>query len=243
MQVRNYQFSQMSNLGLGQTQHNDNNPVRFTARLGVAPILAGNWKMNAPAVKPFFSDFVGLIKPILKKWLSKSGGISKPEVLICPPNLMVQDAQKALKGSKSVKIGVQNFHQAEKGAFTGEVSIPMLKEKGIETSLIGHSERRTMFAETNKSVNAKVLAALEKGINPIVCCGESEAQKMAGKTDAVIAKQIKAALKGVEKENVGKVVIAYEPIWAIGTGKTCNPEDADKVMGLIRNTVSKKIWC
>ena len=218
---------------------NTASPV-FQGRIGVRPVLAGNWKMNSPEIRGYFNELLSLISPTLGKWSSKTGGISKPEVIIFPPSINLESAQKALQGRKYIQIGAQNVHQAGAGAYTGEISVPMLKEKNINYSIIGHSERRGMFNETDKSVNAKVLAALGGNVKPIICCGESAQQQSLGKTNIVITKQIKAALKGVEKEDLHKLIIAYEPIWAIGTGKTCNSQDANNVMGVIRKIVANK---
>jgi len=216
--------------------------VGFSARPGVRPILAGNWKMNIlpSEVKSFFSEFKALVAPTLKTWSSKESKVLKPEILVCPPNISIPEAQKAVKGLKSIQIGAQNCHYEPKGAFTGEVSLDMLKDQGIGHVIIGHSERREMFNEIDASVNSKTRAALHKGLTPIVCCGETELQRISGKTDKHIANQIKAALEGVKRDQIEKVVIAYEPIWAIGTGKTCEAPEAQRVCGLIRGVVAKE---
>lgn len=235
----NTNSNQTTKLNLSSSEEDS---VSFTARPGVRPILAGNWKMNTlpSEVIGFFDGFLPLLNPILKTWSSKESRVLKPEVLVCPTNVCITEAQNAIRGTKSVKIGAQNCHFEEKGAYTGEVSLDMLKDLGVKHVIIGHSERRQMFNETNKTVNLKTLAALKQGVTPIVCCGESLEQRIAGVTDKHIAKQINAALKGVENDQIEKVVIAYEPIWAIGTGKTCESPEAERVCGLIREVVAKK---
>lgn len=249
MQVSNQCFSNSSYASAGKhlnqtlkTSPTNLHSVSFCARPDVRPILAGNWKMNtlASEVRGFFREFKASLNPVLKTWSSKESGVLKPEVLVCPPYTGISEAQKAVKGSKSVKIGAQNCHFSDKGAYTGEISLDMLKDQNVGHVIIGHSERRQMFGETNKTVNQKTLATLKKEMTPIVCCGETEAQRLAGKTDKHIANQIKAALKGVEKDQIEKVVIAYEPIWAIGTGKTCEPQEAQRVCKLIRNVIADK---
>ncbi len=158
------------------------------------------------------------------------------EVAICAPYTLLKDLKAAAAGT-SIKIAAQNMHYEDKGAFTGEISPLMLKELAIDYVIIGHSERRQYYNETDETVNKKLLKALAVGIAPIVCVGETLAQREAGQAQAIVEKQIKAALATVSAEQVSQVVIAYEPIWAIGTGKTASAEDANQMIAQIRETV------
>lgn len=162
---------------------------------------------------------------------------SKVDVVIIPPFVDLIDAKKAIDGT-NIKIGAQNMHWEEKGAYTGEISPLMLNEIGIDYVIIGHSERRQYFAETDESVNKKVLSALKHDLRPIICVGETLNQRDAGKAFEIVKSQTEKAFKNVNKNDVGKVVIAYEPIWAIGTGKTATSEDANDVIKVIRETIS-----
>lgn len=192
------------------------------------PIIAGNWKMNkTPA------ETRALVED-LKTIENRTGA----EVVICPMAVSLFAAAEALKGS-DIKLGAQNVHFADKGAYTGEANAASLKELGVEYVIIGHSERRAM-GETDQQVNAKVLAALEAGLVPILCCGESLEQREADITAEWITMQIKQALIGVAPEQIRKIVIAYEPIWAIGTGKTATPAQAEEVCELIRTVIRKQ---
>lgn len=188
-------------------------------------IIAGNWKMNMTPSEG--KALIEEMKPALAKtkWC---------EMVLCVPFTDIQTAVKAAKGSK-IAIGAQNMHFEKSGAFTGEVSADMLKELGVKYVIIGHSERREYFAETNETCNKKVLAALENGLRPILCCGETLEQREQGVTMDHIRTQIKIALNGVAAEDIKKVVIAYEPIWAIGTGKTATNEQANEVCSAIRD--------
>ena len=158
------------------------------------------------------------------------------DVVICAPFIALKDLVEATKGT-NIKIGAQNMHFEESGAYTGEVSAAMLNEIGVDYVIIGHSERRQYFNETNEAVNKKVLKALKEGLLPIVCCGETLEQREAGDTKEHCKEQIQKALKNVPKCDLEKIVIAYEPIWAIGTGKTATSEDANDVISYIRNVV------
>lgn len=191
------------------------------------PIIAGNWKMNKTIAEAV--EFVNEVKDKVNN--------DKVEAVICAPFLALKDLKEATKGS-NIKIGAQNMHFEESGAFTGEVSPAMLKEIGIDYVVIGHSERRQYFNETDETVNKKVLKALEHGIDPILCCGETLEQRENGETKSVCKVQIEKALENVTKEDLVKVVIAYEPIWAIGTGKTATAEDANDVIAYIREVVA-----
>ena len=191
------------------------------------PIIAGNWKMNKTIAETI--EFINEIKDKLND--------DKVEALICAPFTVLKDLKDATKGT-NIKVGAQNMHYAENGAFTGEVSAPMLKELGMDYVIIGHSERRQYFNETNESCNKKVLKALEVGINPILCCGETLEQREANETKNICKVQVEEALKDVDVNDISKVVIAYEPIWAIGTGKTATSEDANDVISYIREVVA-----
>lgn len=190
------------------------------------PIIAGNWKMHKTIAEGV--AFVNEVKDKVNN--------DKVEAVICAPFTLLKDLKEATKGT-NIKIGAQNMHFEEKGAFTGEVSPLMLKELDIDYVVIGHSERRQYFNETNETVNKKVLKALEVSIDPILCVGETLEEREAGETKAVCKVQVEKALENVAKEDLAKVVIAYEPIWAIGTGKTATSEDANDVIKYIREVV------
>ncbi len=190
-------------------------------------IIAGNWKMNKLPSETY--DFV--------KEVAEATKGASCEVVCCTPYVCLAPAVEAAKGTH-VKIGAENLHFEDKGAFTGEVSADMLKDMGVQYVIIGHSERREYFAETDETVNKKVIKALEKGLIPIVCCGESLDQREAGITMDLITIQIKKAFAGVSADDAKKVVVAYEPIWAIGTGKTATDEQAEEVCGSIRNVLA-----
>ncbi|WP_343101632.1 triose-phosphate isomerase [Romboutsia sp. MSSM.1001216sp_RTP31141st1_G3_RTP31141_220114] len=190
------------------------------------PIIAGNWKMHKTIAEGI--AFVNEVKDKVNN--------DKVEAVICAPFTLLKDLKEATKGT-NIKIGAQNMHFEEKGAFTGEVSPLMLKELDIDYVVIGHSERRQYFNETNETVNKKVLKALEVAIDPILCVGETLEEREAGETKAVCKVQVEKALEKVAKEDLAKVVIAYEPIWAIGTGKTATSEDANDVIKYIREVV------
>ena len=190
-------------------------------------IIAGNWKMNKTPAEA--KALIEEMKPLLSKtkWC---------EMVLCVPFTDIQAAVKAAKGSK-IAIGAENMHFEKSGAFTGEISADMLKELGVKYVIIGHSERRQYFGETDFTVNRKVLAALEAGLHPIICVGETLEQRELGITMELIALQVKSALAGVPAEKLRKCVIAYEPVWAIGTGKTATAEQAAEVCTFIRTTV------
>lgn len=191
------------------------------------PIIAGNWKMHKTIAQSL--EFVNEVKDKVNN--------DKVEAVICAPFTLLKDLKEATKGT-NIKIGAQNMHFEENGAFTGEVSPLMLKEIEMDYVVIGHSERRQYFNETNETVNKKVLKALEVGIDPILCCGETLEQREATETKSVCKVQVEKALENVSKEDIAKVVIAYEPIWAIGTGKTATSEDANDVIKYIREVVA-----
>ena len=192
------------------------------------PIIAGNWKMNKTIAEAV--EFVNEVKDKVQN--------DKVEAVICAPFLALKDLKEATKGT-NIKIGAQNMHFEEKGAFTGEISPLMLKELDMDYVVIGHSERRQYFNETNETINKKVLKALEVGIDPILCVGETLEEREANEILKHVCKvQVEKALENVSKEDLAKVVIAYEPIWAIGTGKTATAEDANDVIAYIREVVA-----
>ncbi len=190
-------------------------------------IIAGNWKMNMTASET--RKFAEELKAIMPraKWC---------ETLICVPACNISTAIKAFKDLR-VSVGAENVYFEEKGAYTGEVSAAMLKDLGVKYVIVGHSERREYFGETNETVNKKVHAVLDHDMNPIICVGESLSQREQGLTPEWIALQVKAALAGVSAEKLRRCVIAYEPIWAIGTGKTASAEQAGEVCTAIRATI------
>jgi len=189
-------------------------------------IIAGNWKMNNTVAEGI--KLIEDLKPLVKD--------AKAEVVVCVPFTFLSEASKILKGT-NIKLGAQNVHFADKGAYTGEISADMLLELGVKYVIIGHSERRQYFGETDETVNKRTLQALAKGLIPIVCVGESLAEREADKTEEVIKTQIVNGLKGLC--DVSRIVIAYEPIWAIGTGKTATKEQANETIGYIRKVCAK----
>ena len=195
------------------------------------PIIAGNWKMNntIAATKALITDLLPLVKD------------AKCDVVICTPYTDLATAVEITKGS-NVKVGAENVHWAEKGAFTGEISADMLLELGVEYVIIGHSERRQYFGETDQTVNMRVKTALAKGLKPIVCVGETLEEREGGKVEEVLVRQTTEALKDVASADLDRVVIAYEPVWAIGTGKTATAEVANDTIKIIRDTV-RNLYC
>lgn len=199
------------------------------------PVIAGNWKMNKLQAEA--KDLVNGVMAGLKEYDKEK----LPEVVVAPVFTSLYVANKALKdcGCGKVRLAAQNCYFEKSGAFTGEASVEMLVDAGCEYIIIGHSERRQYFAETDEMVNKKAKAILANGLVPIICCGESLEQRESGITDTHIASQIRAALKDLSSEDVAKSIIAYEPIWAIGTGKTCDSNEANRVIAMIRNTVKE----
>ena len=190
--------------------------------------IAGNWKMNKTA-----AETKELCEALKAKFASFCP--CKAEVAVCPPFTSIATAVEALKGS-NIKVGAQNIHWADNGAFTGEISGAMLKEMGIEYVIIGHSERRQYFGETDETVNKRIAAALKYDLKPIVCIGETLEEREGNKTEAVLAKQIKDGFANIAASDMAKVTIAYEPVWAIGTGKTATPDMAEETHAFIRKT-------
>lgn len=191
------------------------------------PLIAGNWKMNKTAAEAaaFGKDIVEALRDV-----------EAVEVLVCPPFTALSALGEQLSGSL-IRLGAQNMHEADRGAFTGEVSAEMLQDAGCTYVILGHSERRQLMGETDERVNAKVQAAVIAGLHPIVCVGESLEERQAGRTEAVVTGQVRAALQNVPADAVAAAIIAYEPIWAIGTGETATAEEANRVAGVIRSTV------
>lgn len=192
-------------------------------------IIAGNWKMNNTA-----SEGVALVKAIAPLVTEATC-----DVVVCVPAIDIPAVSEALKGT-NIRLGAENVHFAEKGAYTGEISAAMLKEYGVEYVIIGHSERRQYFGETDETVNKRTLTALTAGLTPIVCVGETLEERETGKTENVLHRQLEEGLKGVE--DLTKLVIAYEPVWAIGTGKTATAAQANETIGYIRKTLGE-LFC
>ncbi|MFD2629109.1 triose-phosphate isomerase [Oceanobacillus kapialis] len=192
-------------------------------------VIAGNWKMNK--VMSEATDFVGEV-------VKKAPQSEQTEAIVCAPFPFLASLVEQTKNTP-VKIAAQNMHFEESGAFTGEVSPVMLKDLGVTHVVLGHSERRELFAETDESVNKKTQAAFKHGLTPIVCVGETLDQREANETMNLVGNQVKAALEGLSEEQVAQTIIAYEPIWAIGTGKTATSEQANEVCTHIRNVVKE----
>ena len=190
-------------------------------------VIAGNWKMNMTATET--RKFAEELKRIMPraKWC---------DTLICVPACNITAAVKAFKELR-ISVGAENLYFEEKGAYTGEISAAMLRDLGVKYVIVGHSERRQYFGETDTAVNRKVHAALDAGLSPIICVGESESQREMGVTQDWIALQVKTALYGVPAERLRRCIIAYEPIWAIGTGKTATAQQAGEVCTAIRATI------
>ncbi len=190
------------------------------------PIIAGNWKMNKTPAEGAL--LVNELKPLVAD--------AECDVVVCVPAIDIYAVAEACKGS-NVHLGAQNVHFAESGAYTGEISADMLLALGVEYVIIGHSERRQYFGETDETVNKRTLTALNKGLIPIVCVGETLEERETGKTEEVLRRQVVEGLKGVE--DITKLVVAYEPVWAIGTGKTATSEQANETIGFIRNVIAE----
>jgi triosephosphate isomerase len=191
-------------------------------------LIAGNWKMNKTS-----TEAVTLAREIVQG----AGTRSDVDVVVCPPFTALESVAKVIDGSQ-IKLGAQNMHFEASGAFTGEVSAPMLRAFFATHVILGHSERRTLFGETDELVNRKVLAALKNQLRPIVCVGESLAEREAGSTLRVVQAQTERALEGVSREQAPGIVVAYEPVWAIGTGKVATTEQAQEVHAFIRGLLS-----
>jgi len=193
------------------------------------PYLAANWKMHKTVAEA--AEFVDALLPRI--------AATQHDVVICPPFTALTAVVERRYGT-AVKVAAQNMHQEESGAFTGEVSAAMLVELDVEAVVLGHSERRQYFAETDEALARKVPAALAAGLEPILCVGESEAARDAEQTDAVLVGQLQADLAEVAPERIADVVIAYEPVWAIGTGRTATPEQAQETIAFIRDVLRER---
>ncbi len=192
-------------------------------------VIAGNWKMNMTPEKT--TALIGELRELVK-------GKRGCDIVLCVPAIDIPAAVKAAKGSR-IRIGAENVHFEEKGAFTGEISAEMLTSAGVEYVIVGHSERRQYFGETDATVNKRVKAALNAGLKVILCVGEVLEQRDLGITGEVLAMQTKIALHGVPEEQLKNLIIAYEPVWAIGTGRVATPEQADEGNGVVRKTVEE----
>jgi len=192
------------------------------------PIVAGNWKMNMTATEG--AELAKALLPLVKD-------IDACDVVVCPPFLTAPAVAEVVKGS-NVGLGVQNMYWEAKGAYTGEVSADMLLTIGCDYVILGHSERRALFGETNEGVNNKVKAALAAGLTPIMCVGETLEEREAGSMEAVVKDHVEGGLAGLSADDIKKVVIAYEPVWAIGTGKTATPDQAQEVHAFIRGVLA-----
>lgn len=192
------------------------------------PFIAGNWKMNT--ILQEATTLVTALKENLKN-------IEKKDIVVCPPFTYLAAVKGILKNS-TIKLGAQNVYSQPKGAFTGEISTNMLKDVGCNYVIIGHSERRQIFKEDNESINHKLKAALGAGLSPIFCVGETLEERTDNATEKVIRRQIETGLDGIAKEQFTQMVVAYEPIWAIGTGKTASPEQAQEIHSFIRKLVA-----
>ncbi|MFP4520634.1 MAG: triose-phosphate isomerase [Fibrobacterota bacterium] len=195
-------------------------------------IIAGNWKMNKNV-----PEAVELAKGVAEAAAGNDG----IDIAVCPNYVCLAPVQEVIKDS-NVDLGAQDVFWEEKGAFTGKISVDMLKSAGVKYVIIGHSEQRQYFGETNETVNKKVKAALAGGLLPIICVGELKEERESDKTEQVVASHVKGAYEGLSKEEALKTVVAYEPVWAIGTGLTATPEQAQEVHSFIRNTLLKELY-
>lgn len=194
------------------------------------PIIAGNWKMyktNAEAIE-YLDEFIDLV--------ADADGV---EIIICPSYTSLNEVKHIISGS-NVRISAQNMHYESEGAFTGEVSPAMLQEIGIDDVVLGHSERREYYNENDSDLARKVAVAIEAGIRPILCCGETDVEREAGQTREKLKKQLENGLVNISAKQLADMVVAYEPIWAIGTGKTATPQIAQEAIGFIRETLAAK---
>ncbi|MDQ4144143.1 MAG: triose-phosphate isomerase [Actinomycetota bacterium] len=198
------------------------------------PLIAGNWKMNGTHHEA--------IKLVQQLGYELSGhNPSQVEVAVCPPFTSLRTVQTLMESDRlEFSLGAQNMHYEASGAYTGEVSAQMLKALRVKYVILGHSERRELFGETDEGVNKKVRVAFDNDLVPIMCCGETESEKEAGETRSKVERQVRAGLKGLRPEQLRETVVAYEPIWAIGTGKTATPDDAQQTIGYIREVIAQE---
>lgn len=199
--------------------------------MGRRPFIAGNWKMNKTPeeAKALAAELKGAL-----------GGVSNADVALCPTFVCLHAVREAIQGSK-LALGAQNIHWEKSGAYTGEISGTMLKACGVEYAIIGHSERRQYFGETDETVNKRLKAALAAGLKPIVCVGETLGERESGVMEKVVKRQVEGALQGFTAAELATLTIAYEPVWAIGTGKTATPEQAQEVHAFIRKLLREKL--
>ncbi len=194
------------------------------------PYLAANWKMQKTVEET--EDF-------LDRFLGDIGELADTDIVICPPYTSLAAAAERCRRSP-VRVAAQNMHDADSGAYTGEISSSMLTAIGVEAVILGHSERRALFAETDEGLARKLVTALRAELQPILCVGESEVERDEGVTEDVLRRQLEADLEQVEDSQLQQIVIAYEPIWAIGTGKTASPEQAEEAVGFVRSVVAER---
>jgi triosephosphate isomerase (TIM) len=192
-------------------------------------IIAANWKMNMT---------LGEADSFLETFLLEIGGEKRVDIVIVPPFTALSRVSERLSKTQNVRLGAQNMHWEKPGAFTGEISAHMLRELFVRYVVLGHSERRTLFGETDEIVNRKTRAALEATLRPIVCIGETLAERDAGQVEAVLERQLRGSLAGLGAKELAEIVLAYEPVWAIGTGRTASPEQAQEAHAFIRRTVA-----
>jgi triosephosphate isomerase (TIM) len=197
------------------------------------PIIAGNWKMYKNHL-----EAIALVQKL--HYLLRAEDHDKVETVVCPPFTALRAVQTFIEGDNSrIVLGAQNCHWEAEGAFTGEISAPMLARLKCSYVIAGHSERRQYFGETDEIVNKKAKAIFANGMTPIVCVGETLDERDRGETESVVATQVKQSLSGLTKEQLSTLVVAYEPVWAIGTGRTAQPSDANLICGLIRDTLKQ----
>lgn len=194
------------------------------------PYLAANWKMQKTVEET---------EEFLDRFLGDIGDLADTDVVICPPFTSLAAAVERCRRSP-VRVAAQNMHDADSGAYTGEVSASMLTSLGVEAVILGHSERRALFGETDEALARKLIAALRAELQPILCVGESESEREEGLTEDVLRRQLEADLEQVEDSQLSAIVIAYEPVWAIGTGKTASPEQASDAVGFVRSVVAER---
>ncbi len=228
-------YASLSGESLVLTRKKDRLLTRFLLAskggIFVELIIAANWKMHKTAAET--ADFCRALRQF-------EAGFKGVEVLICPPFTALPAAESALAGSE-IKLGAQNMHWENRGAQTGEIAASMLLEFGVEYVIIGHSERRHLMGEDNTQIQRKIGTALQNGLKPILCVGETETEREQGVTEKVIKKQLSEALEGQDSQKLGSLVLAYEPVWAIGTGKAASAEDADRAAALIRSFLEDKL--
>lgn len=199
------------------------------------PLIAGNWKMNKTHL-----DGMRLVQGLAHELAGHN--FDRVEVVVCPPFTALRTIQTLIDSDRyQFGLGAQDMHHEKEGAFTGEVSGPMLKSLDVDYVIVGHSERREIFKETDTDINLKVRAAFANGLVPIVCCGESEQERESGATGSKVEGQVRAAFEGVKPDIAAKAVVAYEPIWAIGTGKTATPDDAQSTIAYIRKVLGSTV--